>query len=401
MSPAIMSSPRRPSGARAKCHDQPSSKAQANVSGKSQEQRGPYNSDRKHKPTESPADTRNGRAPTRRSDSGQSKKQTNSSESKDNDKAAPRQANSNQQSKKDRMREDESSQTDDQRTSEEKIRRARKSAPINSVNETHATGNDAQKSAKSDTQSKQKIDTSKCESQDQSDAIKSDKKPTSRRANGNRQNRKQKDLSDTDSVREDALPELPNSTSQEKRRPKLTKKQSSNNTEITEHQGSVNDLDKVLQATIEKLKIKKSERSKASSCVNKIRDEVISHLKRNMSWCQDIESLPTGSYYENVKICEPDEFDVMLTVPVERVDIQPLNDNGAFYSIALKRHPNKHPLEKFLNDDKTIRASEMLKEFRDGVKEAVESLKYKPDFIRILLILHCTQHRLLTILLSN
>lgn len=73
----------------------------------------------------------------------------------------------------------------------------------------------------------------------------------------------------------------------------------------------------------------------------------------------------------------------MLTVNVERVDIQPINDNGAFYSIALKRNPKKHVLEKFLNDDKTIRASEMLKEFRDGVKEAVESLKCrcKPDFI--------------------
>lgn len=74
------------------------------------------------------------------------------------------------------------------------------------------------------------------------------------------------------------------------------------------------------------------------------------------------------------QISEPDEFDVMLTVPVERVDIEKFNDNEAFYSIALKRHP-KHPLDRFLNEDKTIRASEMLNEFRDGVKEAVESLK--------------------------
>lgn len=62
----------------------------------------------------------------------------------------------------------------------------------------------------------------------------------------------------------------------------------------------------------------------------------------------------------------------MLTVPVERVDIQNFDEAGAFYSIALKRHPNKHPLDKFLNEDKTIQASEMLSEFRDGVKKAVE-----------------------------
>lgn len=69
----------------------------------------------------------------------------------------------------------------------------------------------------------------------------------------------------------------------------------------------------------------------------------------------------------------------MLTIPVERVDIQEFNDNGAFYSIALKRLSNKHPLNRFLNEEKTIRASEMLNEFRNGVKEAVELLECKQD----------------------
>ncbi|XP_051945441.1 cyclic GMP-AMP synthase-like [Xyrauchen texanus] len=140
---------------------------------------------------------------------------------------------------------------------------------------------------------------------------------------------------------------------------------------------SVEDTEKVLRATIDKLKIKTCERSKASSCVNDITDAVIAHLKRTMSWCEYIEILRTGSYYENLKICEPDEFDVMLTIPVERVDLQNVNDNGAFYSVALKRNPKKHPLSKFLNKDKTIQASEMLSEFRDAVKDAVETLSYK------------------------
>uniref|UniRef100_A0A672NU36 Cyclic GMP-AMP synthase n=1 Tax=Sinocyclocheilus grahami TaxID=75366 RepID=A0A672NU36_SINGR len=113
-------------------------------------------------------------------------------------------------------------------------------------------------------------------------------------------------------------------------------------------------LGKLLMATIDKLKIKKSERSNASSCVNNITAKVVTHLKQNVNWCKDIERLRTGSYYENVKICEPDEFDVMRSIPVD---------------VALKRHPNKHALHRFLNEDKTIQASEMLSEFRDAVKE--------------------------------
>uniref|UniRef100_A0A672P0E7 Cyclic GMP-AMP synthase n=1 Tax=Sinocyclocheilus grahami TaxID=75366 RepID=A0A672P0E7_SINGR len=116
-------------------------------------------------------------------------------------------------------------------------------------------------------------------------------------------------------------------------------------------------LGKLLMATIDKLKIKKSERSNASSCVNNITAKVVTHLKQNVNWCKDIERLRTGSYYENVKICEPDEFDVMRSIPVD---------------VALKRHPNKHALHRFLNEDKTIQASEMLSEFRDAVKEAVK-----------------------------
>ncbi|XP_056616163.1 cyclic GMP-AMP synthase [Triplophysa dalaica] len=382
-----MSNPRRPSGARAKDPVPPVNKAQTKGKGKSQEQRGPYNRDRNSEPTESPADTPNGRAHTRRSGR---EKRTESQDSlarstSDRKKAAPlRQTNGNTQSKKqkdcerDEALQTSESKTEDLRTTEEKNERARKSAPSKSGTfaVAHAPVNDAQKSEKSDIQSKPKI-----ESRSQSSTIVSDINPTTIQANIKRQSRKQKDRSDSDSVK-DASPELSDRTSQEKRKPKLTKKQNSQNAESMEedtrtHQSPIkNELEKVLQATIEKLKIKAIERSNASRCVNDITKKVVTHLKKMMTWCCDIESLTTGSYYENVKICEPDEFDVMLTIPVERVDIHEFNDNGAFYSIALKRHPNKHPLNSFLNEDKTIRASEMLNEFREGVKEAVESLEY-------------------------
>ena len=63
----------------------------------------------------------------------------------------------------------------------------------------------------------------------------------------------------------------------------------------------------------------------------------------------------------------------MLTVPVERVDIRPFGDVGAFYSVAFKR--GKHSLDRFLCEDNTISASGMLTEFRNEVKKCVKILK--------------------------
>lgn len=63
-------------------------------------------------------------------------------------------------------------------------------------------------------------------------------------------------------------------------------------------------LEEVLKTTIDKLRIKKSERSKASRCVNAITEKVIAHLKQDTTWCPDIERLRTGSYYENLKVSD-------------------------------------------------------------------------------------------------
>lgn len=71
----------------------------------------------------------------------------------------------------------------------------------------------------------------------------------------------------------------------------------------------------------------------------------------------------------SIQISNPDEFDVMLPVPVNRVDIQPFGDDGAFYSVALKRGSS---LQKF-QEDSTLSASMMLKEFREEVKKSVKT----------------------------
>ncbi|XP_062851472.1 cyclic GMP-AMP synthase [Trichomycterus rosablanca] len=131
---------------------------------------------------------------------------------------------------------------------------------------------------------------------------------------------------------------------------------------------------KILQDVLDKLRVKKSDTSVSAKCVNDIQEKIICHLKKNLNWCEDINVLKTGSYYEHVKICEPDEFDVMLTVNINRATVNPYSEDGAFYSVEMKRDP-KSLLNKFLDEKGTIKASEMLEEFREEVKKAVEPLK--------------------------
>ncbi|XP_013885157.1 cyclic GMP-AMP synthase isoform X2 [Austrofundulus limnaeus] len=127
--------------------------------------------------------------------------------------------------------------------------------------------------------------------------------------------------------------------------------------------GRAEDKEKVYRMILGKLKIKKVDRSKAAHVINDFIKQLIEYLKKSESF-KEVEQLRTGSYYENLKISNPDEFDVMLPIPVARVQIDPFGTNGAFYSVQLKRGPE--PLLKF---QKNILSSyEMLKDFREEVK---------------------------------
>ncbi|XP_044227920.1 cyclic GMP-AMP synthase [Thunnus albacares] len=133
-------------------------------------------------------------------------------------------------------------------------------------------------------------------------------------------------------------------------------------------------VDSILYTTLDTLKIKKDERSDAAKVINNIVRSIREHLKKNsLSFKEVQEPLRTGSYYENLKISNPDEFDVMLPIPVDRVDIEPFGNDGAFYSVALKR--GKSPLTKFQQETGILSASEMLKEFREEVTKCVKTFK--------------------------
>ncbi|XP_070697694.1 cyclic GMP-AMP synthase [Pempheris klunzingeri] len=125
----------------------------------------------------------------------------------------------------------------------------------------------------------------------------------------------------------------------------------------------------LLRTTLEKLKIKRNDKADAAEVINKIIEDIVKHLKGNSQCFNEVEQpLRTGSYYENLKISNPDEFDVMLPIPVDRVKVTPFGNDGAFYSVALKR--GKNPLQKFQEND-TLSGSKMLKEFREEVKKCV------------------------------
>ncbi|XP_041921230.1 cyclic GMP-AMP synthase [Alosa sapidissima] len=134
------------------------------------------------------------------------------------------------------------------------------------------------------------------------------------------------------------------------------------------------DLSRGLQKTLGQLKISRDARSKAAKIKNEVVAKIKTHLEKSKNF-KEIQPLPTGSYFENLKISNPDEFDVMFTTCVKRVDVQPFGSDGAYYSVKFKRHPQKHVLDDFLSKDDVLCASLMMTEFRREVKTAIKSIQ--------------------------
>ncbi|KAM9006512.1 cyclic GMP-AMP synthase isoform X2 [Sarcophilus harrisii] len=129
-----------------------------------------------------------------------------------------------------------------------------------------------------------------------------------------------------------------------------------------------------LESVVDKVKLRREDKSKACKLVNK----VVDHLKRKLplydSAFGGISTLGTGSYYELVKISTPNEFDVMLKLKVSRVELKEYEDSGAFYFVKFKRNPKGNPLSKFL-DNEILSASKLQSTFRKLIKEEVKHMK--------------------------
>ncbi|XP_076015302.1 uncharacterized protein LOC143007734 [Genypterus blacodes] len=133
--------------------------------------------------------------------------------------------------------------------------------------------------------------------------------------------------------------------------------------------------ERLLRTTLNALRIKMKDKAKAAAVINDLISDIMEHLKKNTLYFKDVQQkLGTGSYYENLKIADPDEFDVMMPMPVDRAEIKPFKEDGAFYSVGLKRGNN--PLKRFQQEGSShLSASEMLQDFREEVKKCVKKLK--------------------------
>ncbi|NWS55251.1 CGAS synthase, partial [Chunga burmeisteri] len=109
--------------------------------------------------------------------------------------------------------------------------------------------------------------------------------------------------------------------------------------------------------------------------VNLVVPYLIQAIRRNAGSFSSIERLGAGSYYEHVKISEPNEFDIMLVMPVERLQLDECDDTGAYYYLRFKRNPKEKDLLKFVDEDGKLSAFKMLQALRDIIKQEVKNIK--------------------------
>ncbi|OXB71734.1 UNVERIFIED_CONTAM: hypothetical protein H355_002824, partial [Colinus virginianus] len=74
-------------------------------------------------------------------------------------------------------------------------------------------------------------------------------------------------------------------------------------------------------------------------------------------------------------ISEPNEFDIMLVMPVTRLQLDECDDTGAYYYLTFKRNPKEKYLNRFLDEDGKLSAFKMLKELREIIKQEVKLIK--------------------------
>ncbi|XP_078093307.1 cyclic GMP-AMP synthase [Mustelus asterias] len=132
------------------------------------------------------------------------------------------------------------------------------------------------------------------------------------------------------------------------------------------------EMSKRIRMIVKKLTIKRDERSLAAEMINDLIDRLINFLQNNEKYAcfKEVTKLTTGSYYEFVKISSPDEFDVMLTIPLPRIKWAEVDGfSGLFYKLSVSRMP-RNDLKLFLLDDcETISPLKMIEELRTLIKQ--------------------------------
>ncbi|KAM6086667.1 cyclic GMP-AMP synthase isoform 2-T2 [Theristicus caerulescens] len=130
-----------------------------------------------------------------------------------------------------------------------------------------------------------------------------------------------------------------------------------------------------LREVLSRLTLGRQDVSEASGLVNRVVPHLIQAIRSRDDSFSSIERLGAGSYYEHVKISEPNEFDIMLVMPVERLQLDESDDTGAYYYLSFKRNPKEQYLLKFLDEEGRLSALKMLQALRKIIKQEVKNIK--------------------------
>ncbi|XP_068793658.1 cyclic GMP-AMP synthase isoform X2 [Struthio camelus] len=130
-----------------------------------------------------------------------------------------------------------------------------------------------------------------------------------------------------------------------------------------------------LREVVSQLSLGRQDVSEASGLVNDVVTQLLQAIRSQEGSFSSLERLGAGSYYERIKISEPNEFDIMLTMPVTRLRLEECDSTGAFYYLTFTRNPKERYLTKFLDEDGKLSSLKMLEALRKIIKEAVKTIK--------------------------
>ncbi|KAM9297707.1 cyclic GMP-AMP synthase [Morus bassanus] len=130
-----------------------------------------------------------------------------------------------------------------------------------------------------------------------------------------------------------------------------------------------------LREVLSRLTLGRQDVSEASGLVNQVVSHLIQAIRSKDGSFSSIARLGAGSYYEHVKISEPNEFDIMLVIPVTRLQLEESDDTGAYYYLTFKRNPKEKYLLKYLDEDGKLSAFKMLQALRETIKQEVKNIK--------------------------
>ncbi|XP_026202924.1 cyclic GMP-AMP synthase [Anabas testudineus] len=135
------------------------------------------------------------------------------------------------------------------------------------------------------------------------------------------------------------------------------------------------ELANLIKQRAKELKIRKAARSWAAQVVNDFRENLLKFLKNSTDqpFFQSAEFLSSGSYFENVKIHSPDEFDMMLKLQAPSLLTMTKLDGGLFYRLDLNR-PTRSPIQAFLLENQlTISSSKILNAMYELVRKFLKT----------------------------